>query len=152
MSSDIAQIIDTTAAIAAGIEGVVAAFGAGTGLVEDPLRVGRQIQTAESNPVAAYTHWSEVPAAPGVTWLTQNKTVEVMWTVPMRLWLPHDPAAARLAAIPFYDRYLGAFVRDNTLGGLANRTHIARFAIGGDKDWSWLDVGLVVVEIINYGV
>lgn len=149
--SDIDQIVDYTAAVAGKIEDVVATFGAGLGLVDDPLRMGQKIATAESNPVVPFSHWSEIPGAPGVTWLTQNKTVEVAWTIPMRLWLPHNPADARRMVLPFYDRYLSAFARDNELGGLVNRTHIARFAIGGDKDWSWLDVGLVAVEVINYG-
>lgn len=145
------EIVDRTAAIAGVIPGVRATFAVGTGLVDDPLRAGQKIATAESAPVATFTHWSEVPSAPAVKWLTQDKTVEVSWNVPMRLFLPKQPADARRAAIPFYDGYLRAFVVDNTIGGLANRTHIGQFNIGGDKDWSWLDVGLVVVEVINYG-
>lgn len=151
MGSDVMEIVDRTAAIAAEIPGVRATCAVGTGLVDDPLRPGQKIATAESNPVATYTHWSEVPSAPVVKWLTQNKTIEVSWNIPMRLYLPRSPEQARLAAIPFYDGYLRAFTVDNTIGGLANRSYIAQFLIGGDKDWSWLDVGLIVVEIINYG-
>lgn len=155
-ASDIEVIIDYTASVAASIPGVKAVFGSGSGGVDDPLRPGHKVATSESNPVAAYSHWSEVPSAPPVQWVSQTGTVEISWNVPMRLWLPHSPNEARRLALPFYDGYLRAFVRDPYLGDrtigadLALRTEIARFAIGGDANWSWLDVGLIVVERVNY--
>lgn len=155
-SSNIDQIVDYTAAVAATITGVKAVFGSGSGQVDDPLRPGHKVATAESNPTAAFTHWSDVPSAPNVQWVSQTGTVEIAWNVPMRLWLPKTDDVARRAALPFYDRYLRAFVRDRYLGdpttdsNLALRTELARFAIGGDANWSWLDVHLIVVERVNY--
>lgn len=153
-SSNIALIVDYTAAVAASIPGVVGVAGSGQGTVDDPLRPGQKIAAAGSNPSAPYTHWSEVPGAPPVEWVSQSGTVEIAWTIPMRLWLPAEDGEARRAALPFYDGYLRAFVRDPFLGAypgnLALRTEVARFAIGGDKNWSWLDVGLRVWERVNY--
>lgn len=150
--SDIAQIIDYTAQIAAGIEGIKSVAATGQGFYEDPLRPGQKIEAADAGPATPYAHWSEVPAAPPVTWESQDGTVEISWTIPMRLWLPKADKEARRTALPFYDRYLRAFVTDPELNGgtLALRSQIARFHIGGDKDWSWLDVGLLVVERVNY--
>lgn len=153
-SSDINQIVDYTAAIAAGIDGVKIVLGSGSGLVDDPLRPGKRIATAGSDPAAAFTHWSDVPTAPAVEYVGQTGTVELSWMVPMRLWLPKTDEEARRVILPFYDRYLRAFLSDPFLGerpdNLATRTEIAHFRPGGDKDWSWLDVGLLVVERVNY--
>lgn len=155
-SSDINVIIDYTASIAASVPGVKAVAGSGSGNVDDPLRPGHKIVTAEANPVTPFLHWSEVPGAPPVEWVSQNGTVEISWHVPMRLWLPHSSSEARRLALPFYDGYLRAFTRDPFLGDrtiqadLALRTAIVKFAIGGDANWSWLDVGLLVVERVNY--
>lgn len=156
-SSKIVTIVDYTAAIAAGIDGVKSVAASGQGVIDDPLRPGQKIATALENPTDPFQHWSDVPGAPTVVWVSQTGTVEITWHVPMRLWLPQDAGEARRVALPFYDRYLRAFVGDPFLGDreqgthLALRSEIARFAVGGDKNWSWLDVGLVVVERVNYG-
>lgn len=151
--SFIATVVDTTAALAAGIEGVKAVAGAGTGLVDDPLRGGQKIASAGPTP-SVFAHWSEVPSAPALTWVSQSGTVELQWMIPMRLWLPKADEEARRNAIVFYDRYLRAFTRDPFLGAypdnLLLRSMIAGFEIGGDKDWSWLDIRYVAVERVNY--
>lgn len=149
-SSQIERIVDYTAMVAGGIEGVKAVAASGQGHYEDPLRAGQMIASAAANPAAAFTHWTELPGAPPLEWVSQSGTVEMKWMVPLRLWLPKGEEAARRFALPFYDRYLRAFVLDRLLGGLALRTEISRFHIGGDADWSWLDVGLMVVERVNY--
>lgn len=154
-SSNLARIVDYTAAVAGQIEGVKAVFGTGSGLVDDPLRSGQKVAAAPSNPAAAFTHWSDVPDAPAVEHVSQSGTVELSWHVPMRLWLPKTDEDARRVVLPFYDRYLRAYLNDYYLGAspseyLALRTQLLRFKIGGDKDWSWLDVILVVVERVNY--
>lgn len=155
-SSQIQTIIDYTAAVAAReIEGVKMIFGAGSGLVDDPLRPGRKVLPAPSDPPGPFCHWSDVPNAPDVEWVSQNFTAELEWQVPMRLWLPKQDEEARRLVLPFYDRYLRAFMRDPFLGerpysDLALRTSISHLRIGGDKEWSWLDVGLLVVERVNY--
>lgn len=149
-SSKIAQIIDYTAGVAGLIEGVKSTFGTGQGVVADPLRAGQFIAAAGSNPSAAYAHWSDAPGAPPLTWVNQEGTTELSWTIPMRLWLPKSDEEARRMAMPFYDRYLRAFVKERLLGGMVMKSEITRFRIGGDKDWSWLDIGLLAVERINY--
>lgn len=152
--SRIAYIVDYTAAVAAGIEGVKAVSGAGTKLVEDPLRPGQYVASNGPNAVAQYTHWSEVPGAPDVDWVSQSGTVELTWMIPMRLWLPKSDEEARRTVMPFYDRYLRAFVRDPFLGappdGLVLRSQIKMMKIGGDDNWSWLDVMYLCVERVNY--
>ena len=150
-SSEIDKIIDYTAAVAARIAGVQSAWGAGLGEVEDPLRPGQPIAAAPSRPTDPYSHWSDCPSAPPVEWVSQNFTVELTWTIPMRLWLPKgDLAEARRAALPFYDRYLRAFTLDWQLGGLVLRSRLTKFAPMGDPDWTWLDMSLTAVERVNY--
>jgi len=150
MGSNIGQIIDYTASLAGRIEGVKSVAGSGSGLVDDPIRVGRKIDVCGFTPVTAYAHWSDVPGAPPIEWVSQSGTVELTWTIPMRLWLPKDAGEARRVGLPFYDRYLQAFIRDFRLGDLVLRSSLATFEIGGDKDWSWLNVGLVAVERVSY--
>lgn len=150
--SNIALIVDYTAALAAGIEGVKSVAGAGQGATDDPLRPGRKVQACGGSPSEPFQHWSELPDAPAVQWLTQNATVELTWDVPMRLWLPRaDLAAMRRAALPFYDGYLRAFIVDRLLGGLVTRSEVSRMERGGDEDWTWLEVTLTLTEIVNYG-
>jgi hypothetical protein len=149
--SEIERIVDYTAAVAGRIEGIKATFGAGIGATEDPLRPGQPIAAAPGKPTAALTHWSDCPDAPPVQWVSQEGTVELTWTIPMRLWFARaDLADVRRMSLPFYDRYIEAFVLDRTLGGLALRTQVTRFNTGGDANWSWLDIGLMVVERVNY--
>lgn len=152
--SNISRIIDYTAAMAARIPGIQAVAASGQGAVDDPLRPGQKIATAPAVPSAPYTHWSEVPGAPKITWVSQTQTVELVWTIPMRLWLPKTDEEARRVVMPYYDHYLRVFVQDPFLGAppnnLALRSELAGFEIGGDKDWSWLDVRYVVVERVNY--
>lgn len=150
-ASNIASIIDYSAALAAGISGIKAVFGSGQGATDDPLRPGSKVMGAPSNPTEPYTHWSTEPSAPPVEWVSQEGTVELTWLIPMRLWLPAgDLALARKMALPFYDGYLRAFITDRRLGDLVLRSQVARFAVGGDPDWSWLDIGLTAVERVTY--
>jgi hypothetical protein len=150
--SSIDVIVDYTAGVAGRIAGVAATFGAGLGEIEDPLRPGYPVAAAPSEPSVPFSHWSDCPGAPPIKWVSQNATVELTWTIPMRLWLGRaDLAEARRMALPFYDKYIAAFVGDRTLGGLVLSLEISRLAIGGSADWAWLDVGLTVVERVNYG-
>ena len=150
--SNIALIVDYTAAVAAGIEGVKSVAGAGQGETDDPLRPGYKIAACAGAPSEPYQHWSELPDAPSVQWLTQNATVELTWELPMRLWLPRgDFAMMRQMALPFYDGYLGAFIRDRLLSGLVIRSEITHIERGGDDSWSWLEVMLTLTEVVNYG-
>lgn len=155
MGSNIARIIDYTAVIAGGIEGVKSVCGSGQGFYEDPLRSGYKIEPCPSTNKSLFAHWSGAPAAPAVEWVSQSGTVELTWVIPMRLWLPKTDEEAIRAAMPFYDRYLAAFVANYRLDDgdqkLVLRSHIAHFRIGGSPEWSWLDVGLQVVERTSYG-
>lgn len=150
-SSNVGTIVDYVAAMAGGIQGVKAVFGAGQGVIADPLRPGQKIEPCPSNPTAAYSHWTELPNAPAVQWVSQGGTVELTWNLPSRLWFPSASLAdVRRMTLPFYDRYLRALILDHTLGGNVLRSQVQRFATGGDKDWAWLDIGFVVVERVNY--
>ncbi len=98
--SNIATIVDYTAAMAARIPGIQAVAASGQGVVDDPLRPGQKIRTAPAVPASPYTHWSEVPGAPKIMWVSQNSTVELTWTIPMRLWLPKTDEEARRTVMP----------------------------------------------------
>jgi len=163
MASRIAQIVDYTALVAARIKpqripsGYVemrAVFGTGqvdpdTGepLYQDPLHPGQPLQPAPENPLEPYTHFSDLPDAPGIEWLDQEGDVALTWDIPMRFWFPRsDLAMARQTAMPFYAAYLSEFHKDYTLGGLCKLARVSRYAIGGDEFDSWLDVNLSVLE------
>jgi hypothetical protein len=159
--SDIGEIIDYTAAVAARVQGVMlpngsvagvlSVAGAGQGVVDDPLRTGQKIAACGENPTEALQHWSELPDAPVITPDTQNGTIKVEWEIPMRLIMPRsDLATTRAVMLPFYDAYLRAFWTDRQLGGLANLSYISRFERSGDSDWAWLEMTLHVVEYVTY--
>lgn len=151
-NSNIAIVADYVAALAAGISGVKAVYGTGTGSINDPLRPGKKVQAAGSDPVEPFEHWTEVPAAPTIKWMTQSGLVELTWTIMSRLWLSREPVSElRRAALPFYDGYLGAFVRDFQLGGYVQRSELQGLSIGTDDDWAWLEVRLAAYEMVQYG-
>ena len=154
MASQIADIVDYTAWRAGTfVAGLTSVAGAGQGIYSDPFRPGETIAAAPSNPVAPFSHWSELPTAPAIQYVTQSGTVEIAWTIPMRLWVSKAPIEdVRRTLLPFFDRYLAAFVPDPTLGGLAVRSYIASFGVQGNDDWAWLAVSLVAVELVLYTV
>ena len=165
MSSQIASIVDYTAYLAAGIQdvpvldgqtiGIRSVAGAGQGIWDDPLRAGQKIAPAGSNPIEELSHWSELPTAPGVTWVDQDGTVQLSWTIVMKLFFSRgDVARIRQLALPFYDRYLAVFAKlaNYTLGGLALRTQLTSFAVMAteESEWAWLETRLLVVELVQY--
>ena len=161
MSSNIAYIVDYSAAVAARVQnltlpngevgGVRSVYGAGQGLFGDPLRPGQTIQPAPEAPQEAFTHISDLPGAPNPTPLTQDGTVELLWAVPMRLYVPRsDLATVRQTLLPFYDGYEAAFWPDRTLGGLCLLAYIKSFTRGSDDDWAWLDMELSVLEEVSW--
>lgn len=163
MPSVIGQIVDFTAWKAGhdvqGIAlpngstiGVRATFGTGQGIYPDPLRPNpsdpTNLQPAPENPLEPYTHFSDLPDAPTLAWLTQDGAVQLDWDVPMRLWLPRgNLAVARQTAMPFYWPYIKAFCSPDGFGGLCQIVRPPTFAIGGDEDWNWLNVNLRVQEL-----
>ena len=151
-TSQVDYIIDYVAATVGKIEGIAAVFGAGQGVVDDPLRPGQKIEAAPSNPTVSLSAWVEAPNAPAVAYVSQWPiTVELTWRFPIRLWFARgDLAAVRRQSLPFYDKFLSIFILDRLLGGAALRTELSMFQVGGDKNWSWLDVGLTVVERVTY--
>ena len=154
MGSNVADIVDYTAWRAGTfIPGLTSVAGAGQGVYSDPFRPGETIAAAPSNPVAALSHWSELPTAPAINYVTQSGTVEIAWTIPMKLFISKAPIEdVRRILLPFYDGYLAAFVPDPTLGGLAVRSYFASFGVQGNDDWAWLAVSLVAVELVRYTV
>jgi hypothetical protein len=160
MSSAIAAVVDYTAALAAGIAGVAlpngstvgvrSVYGAGQGVILDPLRPGAFVQPVPDAPTEPFVHWSRLPDAPTIEWVSMQ-SVELTWTVPMRLWLPRsDSATAAQTALPFYDAYLARFTPDYTLGGMVLRSSIKSMKPDTDESWFWLDVELEVVEVVVY--
>jgi hypothetical protein len=158
--SNIARIVDYTAQRAAlvqglsiengSIVGVRSVYGAGQGLYADPLRPGAMIQPCPEKPSEPLQHWSKLPDAPTIEWVSQT-SAELTWTIPMTLWIsPADAATAAQVALPFYNGYLAAFATDPALGGLCLVSTVKSFKPGGDSDWFWLDVELEVTELVSY--
>ena len=151
MTSRLAEIIDFTAVKAAGIPGISAVAGMGSGLYNDPLRPGNKIAPATDWPAVPFTHQSVEPSAPEVLPYTQDGDILVVWTIPMRLWFSKAPLdQIRRMALPFYDLYLAAFASDFHLGGLCLSSRISRFGLGQGGNWSWMAIDLKVTEHLNY--
>ena len=147
--SQIAQIVDQTAAVAAGIAGIKTVRGVGSGLVLDPLN-GGPILAASGSPTGTYEHWSDLPDATEVTYETQQGTLLYLWDLPMRLWLPRgDLSEMRRTTIPFIQAYPAAMLADHTLGQLATVIPRFRFTVGSDDRFAWLDINLEVVEEVR---
>lgn len=161
MSSAIGLIVDYTAARAAtlvqdvriangDLVGVRSAFGAGQGVLADPLRPGSVIQPCPEKPSEPLQHWSLLPDAPAIEWLSQT-SLDLTWTIPMRLYLQRsDAATAAQVCLPFYDAYLGAFAIDPTLGGLVVVSRIRSIKAASDESWYWLDMEMEAEEVVSY--
>lgn len=163
MSSQIALIVDYSAAVASGIQGLTnpltgnndlgvrSIYGCGAGLIPDPLRAGQKVAPGIEKAIEPFQHWSDVPDAPAISSWTQDGLYELEWTVPMRLYTSRgNIAAARGTLLPFYDAYLRAFVLDKLLGGLCAESHISAMRIEADHDWVWLAVDLHVLEEVHW--
>lgn len=155
--SRINDIVDYTAARAAGIAGVKAVFGSGSSGLDDPLRPGNAIRPIDAAPTQPFEHWSELPDAPGFEWNSQQGDVVFTWTLEMRLWLEMASLAdLRRRALPYYDLYARAFITDRLLGGLVKRIRLARFALLTDPPvqnkprWAWLQINLEAIENVRY--
>lgn len=149
MSSSIVRIVDYTAQRAALVPGMRAVFGSGQGVIGDPLRPGATIAPCPERPTEPLTHWSKMPDAPSIEWVSMQ-SVELHWTIPMTLWIERsDAATAAQVSLPFYSGYLDAFLPDPTLSGLAMLSWIRSFKPGADDEWFWLDVELEVQELVT---
>jgi hypothetical protein len=160
--SSIALIVDYTAQIAAGIQGVAlpngttagvrSTFGAGQGVYADPLHPGQMIAPAPENPLEPFTHFSNLPDAPTIARVTQDGVVELAWTLPMQFFVPRgDLRTVRQTLLPFFDAYLAVFLPQWTLGGLCLASWISSVKVESDADWAWLAMDLHVEELLNYG-
>jgi hypothetical protein len=163
MSSQIATIVDYTAAVAASIQGLANAltgnsdlgvrsiYGCGAGNVSDPLRAGQKVQPGAEKAIEPFQHWSDVPDAPTIASWTQDGLYELEWNVPMRLYTNRGSLpTARGTILPFYDAYLRAFALDNRLGGLCAECHVSSFRVESDDEWVWLAVDLHVLEEVHW--
>lgn len=152
LTSRLTEIVDQTAAIAAGIAGVTSVRGIGSGLVADPLRPGQMIAPAEASPDADMVHWSDLPESGRIDYQAMGGTTEATWIIPMRLWLPaNDLANFRRRAGPMYALYLSAFALHQSIGGIARNIGTLTFATltNPDKGLAWIDMKLMVVERLN---
>lgn len=148
-ASRIDEIVDRSAAVAAGITGIVAVWGCGSGLVTDPNLTPGTIRPFGSNPPSEFHHVSAMPDAPTLVWEGVGSVV-VTWRLPMRLYLrTADLATLRRTVAPFYGRYLTAFAGHLTLSGTCEGATISSFLLAGDADWAWLDIELSVRERLN---
>lgn len=162
MGSQIRAIVDYSAArVASHVQGITlpngsvvgirSTFGAGQNLIVDPLRPGQMIASAPESPSEPFQHWSEIPDAPEVAPYTQDGMVELIWDIPMRLWMARSPFRDfRANALALYDPYISAFATDHQLGGLCELAHVKSIAREADAEWAWIDIGLYVREHVYY--
>lgn len=145
----IAEIVDQTASIAGGVEGVRLTFGAGSGLVDDPLHPGRFIEPAPPNPTEPFTHVSDLPSQGNLP-LGMVGTSILTWTIPMRFFVQTDDLAeVRGQLIQMYPRYIAAFAASVLLRQTARRWSALSYRLGHDDQWAWLEMALTVEERLN---
>ena len=150
MSSQIAEIVDQTAAIAASLPGMKSVRGVGSGLVIDPLNPSQFILPAPGSPTGTFEHWSDLPDATSVTYDTQDPLLLYLWDIPMRLWLPRgDLAEMRRVVMPFIQGYPAAMLADPRIGQLCLGINRFRFSTGSDDKFAWLDLNLEVMEEVR---
>jgi hypothetical protein len=146
------QIVDSSAAIAAGITGVTAVWGVGSGGIIIPAGVaaGSLVLPAPSNVTAPGVHVSDMPPAPGI--LYRSATVcEITWEIPMRIYLSaNDEANARRVAAPFYRRYIEAFAAHTQILGTVNSGLIASVRLfEEDATWYGIQFTLRAIERLD---
>lgn len=161
MGSRIAEIVDYSAQIAAGVQGISlyngevigvrSVYATGQGSYLDPLHPGEFIQPAPDNPEEPYSHVSDLPDAPAIEYITQSGLVGLDWTVPMSLVTNRGTLATlRQTLMPFYGPYLAAFMADPTLGGLAQIAYIKSMRLGPEDVWDRLLMELFVREEVHF--
>ena len=152
--TNIDQIIDYSAYRAGRyVPGLAAVSAMGSELYADPLRPGQKIAASTEWPAIPLTHQSLEPSAPKLDPYTQDGVYEIVWSIPMRLWVAKAPIdQIRRLLLPYYIRYLAAFGPDTRLGGLCQKSRIAGFAIANapNGDWAWLQIMLSVTEVIDF--
>lgn len=147
-ASRLDEIIDQSARVAAGITGVVAVWGVGTGLVLDPILGGGQhVRPFGTYPGAEFTHVSMMPGAPSITW-EGIASVRVTWHIPMRLYVRQaDMPTLRATVAPFFGRYLTAYAGAVKLSNTCEWSRIIGFGEPmGDGEWAWMPITLAVDE------
>lgn len=160
--SNITQIVDASAAIAAAyVAGIRSAYGIGAGSFTIPVGgtwdsiaqdwvppggvlAGTVVRPWPGNIAEDFTHVSDMPAAPKITYHSAGVT-NLQWHIPMRLYISKGSQdTARLVASPFYARYLLAFAKHAMILGTCNSAEISDFALFHDID----QTGFVGVSMI----
>jgi len=144
--SRIDEIVDASAAVAAGITGVVTVWGVGTGKIAIPgSSPTKYIDDFIGNVVEPGTHVSDMPDAPRITNSSATVT-EINWRVPMRIYLDkNDQGNARRLAAPFYGLYLTEFSQNAMLLGTCNSAEIASFDLFHDREGTgWLGIAMIL--------
>lgn len=159
--SHIDEIVDQAAATAAGVPGVVAIWGAGSGLVVDPILTAQQsattyVRAGLPSVVKEGTHVSELPNSAEIRYRSAT-VAELTWEIPMRLYLSRaDEITARRQASKFYAGYVTAFAANTMLGASVNSALITRIEFFQDAGWdkqgvTWwgLDFTLTAIERLD---
>lgn len=166
-ASRIDLIVDGTAALAAGIEGVKVVWGVGTGLIvvpNDPKAMqnewmGQLVRTYPGNVTAPGTHVSDMPTAPVVTYKSAT-VAELTWAIPWRFYVGQgDLAFARVQCAPMYARYLARFAENTQLEVVAvasgislplvNSSLLTSFDLFTEGDWVGLRGVWTAIERLN---
>lgn len=143
----IAEIVDQTAAIAAGVAGVRVVFGCGSGLVNDPLRMGEKIAAGFGDPGEPFTHVSDLPTSSSMALGMYGEDI-LTSIVPMRLFIDIGPGidVVRSSLIAMYPLYLAALALTLTLNGTCQRWSTLTYRLGHNEQWAWLEMALTVHE------
>ena len=154
------EILDAVAALAGGIGTapfkVSSVWGAGSGLVADPLRSGQKVRPGVPGyPAPEPYSFFAMPPAPKSVWRYGDATsIDIEWNLEGRLYFPRaDLANATRILVGFLNPFAKAFLAANptapTLADTCAAQEIRSAGWLGDESMAWLSIALWVREAGN---
>ena len=133
--------------------GIVATWGAGSGLVADPLVPGQKIRPvlAMASAPSPFTHVTYPPKAAKFDWGMQGM-VTVTWTIPMHTYFTLATVAQLVSdSTPFYSAYITAFAKHLTLNATCREAYLmgADTKVPKDGSMGFIEWTLTVTERLN---
>ncbi len=154
--SHIDEIVDQAAATAAGVAGVVAIWGVGSGLVVDPILTAQEGSTVYVRPgLPTNVVTGTLVASVTRCRLThRSATASILeWEIALRHYIAaNDAPTAHRLAVPLFVRYTTAFGANTMLGASVNSALLEQFQFFEDVGWekqgiSWYGIEMTLTAI-----
>lgn len=154
------EICDAVAVIAAGKGHAPwvcsSIWGAGSGLIDDPLRPGQKVQPGFPLAPADYSFYV-MPPTNSRPWEYGDATsAMVNWTIEGRLYVPRGELANAARILvgfvnPFAKAFTATSTESPTLSDTCANSQVSTVSFAGEADagTAWLSLRLAVTEIVN---